>query len=67
MTWRRALAGLLWSMTAVGSVALIAILLTDPIFRESASVSEDDAFTLLALPILAVGATVFASDRKSVV
>jgi hypothetical protein len=61
MTWRRAGAGLLSSLTAVGSVALIAFLFMDPIFRESASVSAEDAFTLLALPILAAGATVFAS------
>jgi hypothetical protein len=61
MTWRRPVAGLLWSMTAVGSVALIAILWTDPIFRGGASSSAEDAFTLLALPILAADATVFAS------
>jgi hypothetical protein len=67
MTWHRALASLLWSMTAVGSVALIAVLFTDPIFRDSAAVSEDDAFTLLALPILAVGATVFASTGALIV
>jgi hypothetical protein len=61
MTWRGAWPGLLWVLTAAGSVALIANLLTDPIFRESASSNEEDVFTLLALPILAAGAAVFAS------
>lgn len=67
MTWSRAGAGLLWLLTAVGSVALIAVLWTDPIFRESASYSDEDAFTLIALPILAAGATVFASTGVLIV
>lgn len=67
MTWSRAGAGLLWLLTAVGSVALIAVLWTDPIFRESASVNDEDAFTLIALPILAAGAIVFASTGVLIV
>ena len=67
MIWHRGLASLLWAMTVAGSFALVAVLLTDPIFRESASATEADAFTLIALPILAAGAVVFASTGALIV